>query len=85
MLTDWGGGGGWKCTTRDLIPRWWPVGNADGVSSVSHCFPFLPDETKEVQAADFDIDMKAPETEKAAVAIQSQFRKVQKKKQDVKS
>ncbi|KAG7263726.1 hypothetical protein CRUP_004916 [Coryphaenoides rupestris] len=34
---------------------------------------------------DFDIDMGAPETEKAAVAIQSQFRKFQKKKQDDKS
>uniref|UniRef100_A0A8B9L7U7 Calmodulin regulator protein PCP4 n=2 Tax=Astyanax mexicanus TaxID=7994 RepID=A0A8B9L7U7_ASTMX len=34
---------------------------------------------------DFDIDMGAPETEKAAVAIQSQFRKYQKKKHDVKS
>ncbi|XP_069003199.1 calmodulin regulator protein PCP4-like [Embiotoca jacksoni] len=34
---------------------------------------------------DFDIDMENPETEKAAVAIQSQFRKFQKKKQDVKS
>ncbi|XP_062262828.1 calmodulin regulator protein PCP4a isoform X3 [Platichthys flesus] len=34
---------------------------------------------------DFDIDMKDPETEKAAVAIQSQFRKFQKKKQDVPS
>ncbi|KAK5888202.1 hypothetical protein CesoFtcFv8_016724 [Champsocephalus esox] len=33
---------------------------------------------------DFDIDMDNPETEKAAVAIQSQFRKFQKKKQDVK-
>ncbi|KAL0994361.1 hypothetical protein UPYG_G00121150 [Umbra pygmaea] len=33
-----------------------------------------------------DIDMKDPETEKAAVAIQSQFRKFQsKKKQEVKS
>ncbi|XP_020644972.1 calmodulin regulator protein PCP4 [Pogona vitticeps] len=29
---------------------------------------------------EFDIDMDAPETEKAAVAIQSQFRKFQKKK-----
>ncbi|XP_070607885.1 calmodulin regulator protein PCP4 [Erythrolamprus reginae] len=29
---------------------------------------------------DFDIDMDAPETEKAAVAIQSQFRKFQKKR-----
>ncbi|XP_061608730.1 calmodulin regulator protein PCP4a isoform X2 [Phyllopteryx taeniolatus] len=34
---------------------------------------------------DFDIDMDNPQTEKAAVAIQSQFRKFQKKKQDVKS
>ncbi|KAK2879840.1 hypothetical protein Q8A73_023652 [Channa argus] len=34
---------------------------------------------------DFDIDMEDPETQKAAVAIQSQFRKFQKKKQDVKS
>ncbi|XP_074528759.1 calmodulin regulator protein PCP4a isoform X1 [Halichoeres trimaculatus] len=34
---------------------------------------------------DFDIDMEDPETAKAAVAIQSQFRKYQKKKQDVKS
>ncbi|XP_054650286.1 calmodulin regulator protein PCP4 [Dunckerocampus dactyliophorus] len=34
---------------------------------------------------DFDIDMDNPETEKAAVAIQSQFRKFQKKKRDEKS
>uniref|UniRef100_A0A3Q2DFA1 Purkinje cell protein 4 n=1 Tax=Cyprinodon variegatus TaxID=28743 RepID=A0A3Q2DFA1_CYPVA len=34
---------------------------------------------------DFDIDMQDPETQRAAVAIQSQFRKFQKKKQDVKS
>ncbi|XP_063060359.1 calmodulin regulator protein PCP4 [Engraulis encrasicolus] len=37
---------------------------------------------KDVPAEDFDIDMDAPETEKAAVAIQSQFRKYQKKKHD---
>ncbi|XP_069748450.1 calmodulin regulator protein PCP4-like [Narcine bancroftii] len=37
--------------------------------------------SKEV-AEDFDIDLRAPETAKAAVAIQSQFRKFQKKKQD---
>ncbi|KAG9341425.1 hypothetical protein JZ751_019234 [Albula glossodonta] len=37
---------------------------------------------KDVPAEDFDIDMEAPETEKAAVAIQSQFRKFQKKKAD---
>lgn len=38
------------------------------------------DQKKEAQE-DFDIDMGAPETERAAVAIQSQFRKFQKKKQ----
>ncbi|KAM6983897.1 calmodulin regulator protein PCP4a isoform 2-T2 [Tautogolabrus adspersus] len=43
------------------------------------------DEKKNNVPQDFDIDMKDPETEKAAVAIQSQFRKFQKKKQDVKS
>ncbi|XP_056141175.1 calmodulin regulator protein PCP4a [Lampris incognitus] len=43
------------------------------------------DDKKDNLAEDFDIDMKAPETEKAAVAIQSQFRKFQKKKQGVKS
>ncbi|KAM4545564.1 calmodulin regulator protein PCP4a [Odontesthes bonariensis] len=43
------------------------------------------DEKKNDQPEDFDIDMDNPETEKAAVAIQSQFRKFQKKKQDVKS
>ncbi|XP_030408075.1 calmodulin regulator protein PCP4 [Gopherus flavomarginatus] len=37
------------------------------------------DGQKKVQE-DFDIDMDAPETERAAVAIQSQFRKFQKKK-----
>ncbi|XP_039600430.1 calmodulin regulator protein PCP4-like [Polypterus senegalus] len=43
------------------------------------------DDSKKDVPEDFDIDMGAPETEKAAVAIQSQFRKFQKKKQDVKS
>ncbi|XP_010019402.1 PREDICTED: Purkinje cell protein 4-like [Nestor notabilis] len=38
-----------------------------------------PDGQKKVQE-EFDIDMDAPETERAAVAIQSQFRKFQKKK-----
>lgn len=51
--------------------------------------PFSPlpsaDEKKDALPPDFDIDMGAPETEKAAVAIQSQFRKFQKKKQTVKS
>ncbi|XP_062870419.1 calmodulin regulator protein PCP4a [Trichomycterus rosablanca] len=35
---------------------------------------------KDAPPEDFDIDMDAPETEKAAVAIQSHFRKYQKKK-----
>ncbi|XP_040007124.1 calmodulin regulator protein PCP4a [Xiphias gladius] len=43
------------------------------------------EEKKNNLPQDFDIDMDDPETEKAAVAIQSQFRKFQKKKQDVKS
>ncbi|KAK2847021.1 hypothetical protein Q5P01_010020 [Channa striata] len=34
---------------------------------------------------DFDIDMDDPETAKAAVTIQSQFRRFQKKKRDEKS
>uniref|UniRef100_A0A8C4EHE7 Purkinje cell protein 4 n=1 Tax=Dicentrarchus labrax TaxID=13489 RepID=A0A8C4EHE7_DICLA len=51
-----------------------------------HPSPLLsPDEKKDNLPEDFDIDMENPETEKAAVAIQSQFRKFQKKKQDVKS
>ncbi|XP_013870471.1 Purkinje cell protein 4 [Austrofundulus limnaeus] len=43
------------------------------------------DESKTDVPEDFDIDMDAPETEKAAVTIQSQFRKFQKKKRDEKS
>ncbi|XP_005992820.1 calmodulin regulator protein PCP4 [Latimeria chalumnae] len=43
------------------------------------------DGAKKVPEEDFDIDMEAPETEKAAVAIQSQFRKFQKKKQGAQS
>lgn len=48
-------------------------------------FVYLADDSKKDVPEDFDIDMGAPETEKAAVAIQSQFRKFQKKKQDDKS
>lgn len=48
-------------------------------------FLFLPDASKTNVPEDFDIDMGDPETEKAAVAIQSQFRKFQKKKRDEKS
>lgn len=48
--------------------------------------PFcLPDVSKSNVPEDFDIDMEDPETEKAAVTIQSQFRKFQKKKRDEKS
>ncbi|KAG9278583.1 calmodulin regulator protein PCP4 [Astyanax mexicanus] len=43
------------------------------------------DASKKDAPEDFDIDMDAPETEKAAVAIQSQYRKFQKKKNDDKS
>uniref|UniRef100_A0A3Q3RMS7 Purkinje cell protein 4 n=1 Tax=Mastacembelus armatus TaxID=205130 RepID=A0A3Q3RMS7_9TELE len=46
---------------------------------------FLPDASKTNVPEDFDIDMDDPETEKAAVAIQSHFRKFQKKKRDEKS
>lgn len=48
-------------------------------------FLSLPDASKTDLPEDFDIDMENPETEKAAVAIQSQFRKFQKKKRDEKS
>lgn len=48
-------------------------------SVITFCLCFLaPDGQKKVQE-EFDIDMDAPETERA-VAIQSQFRKFQKKK-----
>lgn len=54
-------------------------------SHTLHLFRSLPDESKTNVPEDFDIDMDDPETEKAAVAIQSQFRKFQKKKRDEKS
>ncbi|XP_054104918.1 calmodulin regulator protein PCP4 isoform X2 [Callithrix jacchus] len=48
--------------------------------SFAICSPgYAADGQKKVQE-EFDIDMDAPETERAAVAIQSQFRKFQKKK-----
>lgn len=53
--------------------------------SHTHHFLSLPDASKADVPEDFDIDMENPETEKAAVAIQSQFRKFQKKKQTDKS
>lgn len=45
----------------------------------------FPDGSKSNIPEDFDIDMEDPETKKAAVTIQSQFRKFQKKKRDEKS
>uniref|UniRef100_A0A3Q0R4S8 Purkinje cell protein 4 n=1 Tax=Amphilophus citrinellus TaxID=61819 RepID=A0A3Q0R4S8_AMPCI len=48
------------------------------------CKPQGGNEKKNNLPQDFDIDMDDPETEKAAMTIQSQFRKFQKKKQDVK-
>ncbi|KAI3354426.1 hypothetical protein L3Q82_018941 [Scortum barcoo] len=56
-------------------------------AAVNHTCHFvsLPDASKTDLPEDFDIDMGDPETEKAAVAIQSQFRKFQKKKRDEKS
>ncbi|XP_075189014.1 calmodulin regulator protein PCP4 [Anomaloglossus baeobatrachus] len=53
---------------------------SSGATSVKDKKSGENDDQKKIQE-DFDIDMDAPETEKAAVAIQSQFRKFQKKKQ----
>ncbi|XP_075707109.1 calmodulin regulator protein PCP4 [Rhinoderma darwinii] len=53
---------------------------SSGAASVKDKKSGENDDQKKVQD-DFDIDMGAPETERAAVAIQSQFRKFQKKKQ----
>ncbi|XP_071989337.1 calmodulin regulator protein PCP4 [Engystomops pustulosus] len=53
---------------------------SSGAASVKDKKSGENDDQKKVQE-DFDIDMGAPETERAAVAIQSQFRKFQKKKQ----
>ncbi|XP_073440799.1 calmodulin regulator protein PCP4 [Dendrobates tinctorius] len=54
---------------------------SSGAASVKDKKSGENDDQKKVQEEDFDIDMGAPETERAAVAIQSQFRKFQKKKQ----
>ncbi|CAH2330012.1 Purkinje cell 4, partial [Pelobates cultripes] len=51
---------------------------SSGATSVKDKKSGESDDQKKVQE-DFDIDMEAPETERAAVAIQSQFRKFQKK------
>lgn len=65
----------------------WSCGSHFSYKCDSHLpFPFPPkDASKTDVPEDFDIDMDAPETEKAAVTIQSQFRKFQKKKRDEKS
>lgn len=55
------------------------------IETLNHTHTLSTDESKkDVPPDDFDIDLDAPETEKAAVAIQSHFRKYQKKKQDPK-
>ena len=76
----------------NVKPPWSALIGAKGAIATRQSWPFLTtvpvlpvDEKKNNVPEDFDIDMKDPETEKAAVAIQSQFRKFQKKKQDVKS
>ncbi|KAB0401962.1 hypothetical protein E2I00_019376 [Balaenoptera physalus] len=51
----------------------------EGGKTVAFLRGLLLNGQKKVQE-EFDIDMDAPETERAAVAIQSQFRKFQKKK-----
>ncbi|OBS57323.1 hypothetical protein A6R68_11551, partial [Neotoma lepida] len=58
-------GCGCRPTTYDMAAVQGPSSTVDGQKKVQE---------------EFDIDMDAPETERAAVAIQSQFRKFQKKK-----
>uniref|UniRef100_A0AAZ3QKC7 Purkinje cell protein 4 n=1 Tax=Oncorhynchus tshawytscha TaxID=74940 RepID=A0AAZ3QKC7_ONCTS len=70
------------------VHNWLSVFRRQGSGAMSgNSKPAGQDDSKAAPEEDFaDIDMKAPETEKAAVAIQSQFRKFQsKKKQEVKS
>ncbi|XP_009995673.1 PREDICTED: Purkinje cell protein 4-like protein 1 [Chaetura pelagica] len=40
------------------------------------------DESKKVEEEEIDIDLSAPETEKAALAIQGKFRRFQKRKKE---
>ncbi|TKC35663.1 hypothetical protein EI555_015913 [Monodon monoceros] len=51
-----------------------------GVDNKSPCMKGTQRDGQKKVQEEFDIDMDAPETERAAVAIQSQFRKFQKKK-----
>ncbi|KAI1241467.1 hypothetical protein IHE44_0004940 [Lamprotornis superbus] len=57
----------------------WESSSLDAASGSPAGMSGACDGQKKVQE-EFDIDMDAPETERAAVAIQSQFRKFQKKK-----
>lgn len=66
----------WGLSRPELPPAFLPPA-ASVIASV--CVFLAADGQKKVQE-EFDIDMDAPETERAAVAIQSQFRKFQKKK-----
>lgn len=55
------------------------------LTSALHPFPSVPPEKASAakpqeQEEEIDIDLEAPETEKAALAIQNQFRRFQKKK-----
>ncbi|XP_031713340.1 calmodulin regulator protein PCP4-like isoform X2 [Anarrhichthys ocellatus] len=84
-------GGSSSGTTRHRTsPAQTPAGNTRRQSSGAMTGNSKPsagqdEKNKNNLPQDFDIDMDNPETEKAAVAIQSQFRRFQKKKQDVKS
>lgn len=66
----------WGLSLPERPPAFLP---ASGSVIASVCVFLATDGQKKVQE-EFDIDMDAPETERAAVAIQSQFRKFQKKK-----
>lgn len=69
--------GGGECTPHG---EWWRLPSCSQLSDgFTLVFSPVTDGQKKVQE-EFDIDMDAPETERAAVAIQSQFRKFQKKK-----
>ncbi|XP_054980519.1 calmodulin regulator protein PCP4 [Sorex araneus] len=68
-----------RVTGRGSASRVAPALCPAGRAGSDVCVPLAADGQKKVQE-EFDIDMDAPETERAAVAIQSQFRKFQKKK-----
>ncbi|XP_061215164.1 calmodulin regulator protein PCP4 isoform X1 [Neopsephotus bourkii] len=76
---------GWAAASRVLLPPPPPLlrdmseRQGTGATNGKEKTSAENDGQKKVQE-EFDIDMDAPETERAAVAIQSQFRKFQKKK-----